>query len=327
MPFSKHFMQLSGLTIKGNYLLIKPDEDFSTYQFGGKETEILVSRASDTASQHFSVTGEVIKAPPYLVFNGEKIVSMRRNYGYNDETIEREVNELKKNSVLYDVPVEVRPGEHVMFNYQQYFDANKNGRYFTCDGDRYYLIRYDESVCSMLPESKNKIHKMLNGFLLIEPLKLPLQEDGGMKYYERNGLRSVYMGNGYAISKKFAFAKVVMTGANVRGYREWPGVHDTAVPYLNIDWESIKFPEISLEDYIKRFRETGFMIIESHEKATITQLEMIICYDPRYATNVEYDLHRTLTENKSYRIHRKDIWFVTDASTFDIHSIIHNFVK
>jgi hypothetical protein len=275
--------------VNGLYALIKPEQDFQTYQMNGEETDILVSNSNGMASQHFSVKGEVIAAPSQLTYNGDAIKKLRQHHGYHDKSVNEHIEFLKRTSVLYEVPVEIQRGQQVMFNYQQYFDANKNGRAFIVDGEAHYLIRYDELVCSMLPESKSEIYKMLNGLLLVEPLKIPVETHGGISVYKHGSIERVISGSGLLMFKQTAFGVIRKTGAICTGYREFPNLRDDTFPLTE---------------------------------------GMIVAYDPRFGTNMEYDLHRTLTKNKSYRIHRKDLIFVYPNETdFDIHAVIDTFVK
>lgn len=63
------------IRIVHNYVLVRPDEDFETYQMGGKETGIIAplvfkdekQHEISAKQQHISISGTVFQVPRFLV--------------------------------------------------------------------------------------------------------------------------------------------------------------------------------------------------------------------------------------------------------------------
>lgn len=176
-------MKSTQIKIPANYVLLKPDPEFKYYHLGGKQTEIEVSHRDIDHAHHVSISGTVIQVPQALVFNGPIIQERELDFFevltkfMNSEEGEAlpvhpddmaEYGDLKRESVAYDVPIEVKPGDRVFFTYSSHYRASDiGGTVFTEDHGPLILVKYDSLILGQVPHGNIK---PINGFLIVEPL-------------------------------------------------------------------------------------------------------------------------------------------------------------
>lgn len=279
------------MNIKQNYVLIKPDDDFETYQLGGKETGIIAplvfkdekNNEISAKQQHISISGTVHQIPDKLVFNGYKIwelqdkFSPRRDTGTTREpSVQKEIDELRLNSVRFDAEMEAQAGDKVWFEYTAHMMANTYSRWITIDDNRMMFIKYDDLI---LAKRKEQII-MLNGYMIIqndmvESKKERISFGGNVDRNESSwevdgeevgGIFVVHQQPKVKKTRSHAFAKILHSGTKVNAYLELRGIKDG--------------------------NSTGTNIL----------------YDPRHAKELEFGLHRIFDGERLLRIQRKDIY-------------------
>lgn len=195
--------------IPHNYVLVRPDKEFRSYQFNGKETGISTATEAQSAGQRLSVRGTIVKLPNRLIFNGIQILKERRNFANNRSSVNI-IQALVSSSVLFDVAIEPSEGDIVFFSYLQHYDCYDHGRYIeTPEGDL-LLMKYDSLICSHKLNNIKSL-KMLNGLVMIEPYKiqeakLPIEVVSMEKYKNK--------------VQKIGYANVLATGKLCNGYLE-----------------------------------------------------------------------------------------------------------
>lgn len=265
------------LKIISNYVLVKPDKAFDTFQFGGKETGILAAsykyddkgQMHSTEMEHVSISGRVYAVPSKLNFYAEQIWDIQDNNDFRTGTfirqphIQQKIDRFRAESVQYNVPVEVEVGDKVFFEYMAY---QLSEQLLTSEG-LMLLIKYDMLILSF----RNEECQMLNGFMLIENEQLEKQEIQGIELILNQTEKK---------TRNRARAKVIASNAPCKMYLDFRGYQDGEA-------------------------ETGDTIL----------------YDPRYAKELEYGLHRIFNEKKLLRIQRKDIYAVLDNTEANISYI------
>lgn len=119
--------------------------------------------------QHAMVYGIVIAAPEKLLYYKKEIDAIKKEFGGTiNAPLDRaeEIRELTARSALFDVPVEVKEGDGVIFNYNVFYYAKIEGRMFKRDGNQYIIIPYDQ--CYVAIRGDEIIP--LNGIVLLEPV-------------------------------------------------------------------------------------------------------------------------------------------------------------
>lgn len=172
-----------------NYVLIKPDEDFKNYHNSkGEETSILAATSLrmaanptsetdfsekeivDTYSHNMSYTGTVISVPKKLNFTGPEA---RKFYKENKEGLLDQLkamkilgryNQIKEDSVEYKVPMDVKVGDKVMYDYIERFNVYESGMVLDTDIGELFLIKYDKLELRIRDEEI----KPLNSWVLME---------------------------------------------------------------------------------------------------------------------------------------------------------------
>ncbi len=176
-------MNSTQIQIPTNYVLVKVDPEFKYYHVGGKQTEIEVSSREIDHAHHVSISGVVIQVPQALVFNGPTIEERELDFFevltkfMNSDEGEAlpvhpddmaEYADLKRESVAYDVHIEVKPGDRVFFTYSSHYRASDiGGTVFTEDQGPLMLVKYDSLLFG---QARHGNIKPINGFLIVEPL-------------------------------------------------------------------------------------------------------------------------------------------------------------
>lgn len=273
-------ININKFKIHHNYVLVLPDQNFTTYSFGGIETDIAVGdtpvyrhknddmekEVVDTNTsygQHLSVRGQVYKVPERLIYNGDKMWEERKRFS-NDKSAMDVIQNLRESSVLFDVPMEVQVGDMVYFDYQQHYDCVQYGRVIETELGDMYLMRYDSLMLSHPKDDPKKV-KPLNGRILIEKTK---ETDGKTE----SGILVPLVSSNTGKVGKFSYATIVATGALCRGYLEDLTACDDPRPLNEGD---------------------------------------CVIYKPSGAHLLEWHFHQTLFGGKEvYALHRKDLLLV-----------------
>jgi len=116
-----------------------------------------------------NVFGIVKEAPETLLFFKKEIDAIKKEFGSSQNCpVDRlqEIQWLTRQSVQYDVPVEIKKGDTVIFKYQVYFQAFKEGRVFMDGKDMLILVPYDMLILAIRDDKFIPV----NGYVLIEPI-------------------------------------------------------------------------------------------------------------------------------------------------------------
>lgn len=148
------------IKIPANYCLILPDEDYKHFHIDGKESVLEIGRTAmvymdptdardhrmkesmDTHANHWAITGVVYQAPQRLRFYGGEMQSILKRPSLSDIDIEQ-VKRLADASVKYEVDMEVKNGDRVVFDPQVHITVTENSEYIDTDLGRMYLVKYD----------------------------------------------------------------------------------------------------------------------------------------------------------------------------------------
>lgn len=221
-------IKISELDIPTNYVAVKADEDYDNYQVDGRDTGIKSGLAFGTAGQRVSIFGTVVKAPNKLVFLGDEIRETRNIYGDSEQGTD-EADLLKHQSVLYDVPVEVKAGDRVMYFYKNHMDAYRNNMVIHTDEGPVMIMRYDTLTAVLL--SEDELYP-LNGYLFIELKEKATdkQTTAGIHLLEKTHM-------GVKFKNKMSIGKVIEVGSLVNGYIEFLNeAPDDATEFKNGDF-------------------------------------------------------------------------------------------
>lgn len=281
-------VNLTTLVIPANYVLIKPDINFDTYQIKGKETGIHVAPWGINQASHISVTGTVYKLPQRLVYRGKLVKQLRGDLREQSEE-NKLLPVLRSQSVSYDVPMELSLGQKVYYEYTTRLSAMADGRLIdTAEGEMMF-VPYDILVLAFKPGTdmenvQPQNVQMLNGFMLIKPLEYALERDlSGVRGVrtEMDLFRPVTEEEKYVRFNNIGFANVIVAGCKVRDY---------------IDFD--------------RAREDDMLIGRTGQR---------VAYDNRMQKRLEVEHHHVVfKEHILYRLHRKDImlWYVNGKINF-----------
>lgn len=298
------------LRIPSNYILVKPDKAFETYQFAGRETGILVANTKldmsgkvvSTEQEHISISGTVYAVPEQLVYNAKAIWNLQDNNDFRrgafvrSKWVQQDIDQLRNESVQFDVPMEVNIGDKVYFEYLAHILSQQSGMYVDTKEGIMMLIKYDMLIFAL----RNDEQIMLNGFLIIE--NDIIKKDTVNVTFEGNidansdswqvqgeiresGLILVG-GREEKKYRSYAQAKVIQSAQPVKSYLDFRGKDDTGIFKLT---------------------ENGFENMDRE-----LQIGDTLLYDPRFAKEIEFGLHRVFSEKKLIRIQRKDVYAVIE---------------
>lgn len=280
-------IDVSKTNIPLNYVLIKLDGDHESYHSRetGEDTGIYVAPWGYNQASHLGLTGTVVKTPERLIYNGYDIAILKRD-NMRSKADQQYIADLRKESMPYDVPMEVGPGDRVYFEYTTRLNAIKEGRRFETDEGVYVIIPYDLLVMRFkLSTDFNNVQVtdvyMLNGFLLIKILEYATDIDA-------NGIRGhktemdLFFPEGkhpdarYVHKGNIWYATVLSCGCLVKAYAD--------------------FNKAGRDFYNPDIEKPGTKII----------------FDGRQKKRMEVEHHRVIFKKHIlHRIHRKDIlgWF------------------
>lgn len=267
-------ISLKSFTIPFNYVLIKPEDAFQTYQFGGKETGIIApsfkydkGKSFSDMDKHVSVCGDVYAVPQRLIYNGRKIREIQADKGWAmDKSIRKQADHLRETTLQYDVPMEVKKGDKVYFDYLAYKNCLNTGRMLDTEEGMMMLIKYDLLIMSIRSDAVI----MLNGYVLVENDEIPVEkEDGVVGIQRESGLFIPQLRKKEIKNRKSAQATIIYSGSKCEDYLDNP---------IAVDGSGGNGDKI--------------------------------LYDPRFSKELEFGLHQAFSDKKLRRIQRKDIHLI-----------------
>lgn len=278
-----------------NYVAVKLDPSYETYQIKGRESGIIApdheyDRDSKTGKQRIvnrkeknvAVFGEVISVPQKLIFNRKRIrritdsTTVVKRVGDQMQVIcwssQKHIDKLRAESLEFDTDVEVKVGERVNFSYRHYIEAQKNGMYADTDIGEIVFIKYD--MLKLVVDSDMNPIRMLNGYVLVEPELVDIKDENGVSYVNTTGDLIIANPNEkYKKSRKNQIGKVILSGSPVKGY-------------LN-DYDTVD-PEVEL------------------------RVGERIMYDPRGSIKLENEIHQVLSDKDLYIVRRRHVWLLQE---------------
>lgn len=280
-------IDVTRIKIPYNWVLVELDKDWDTYHNTetGLNTGIHVAPWGINQASHLAVTGVIRALPQALVYNGYQLAERKLDKD-RSEYKQKEIAELRRRSMAYDVPIEPTVGTRVYFEYSTRLNAEKEGRYIQNKSAKYVFLPYDLLVMAFRPTTDFNNVKVtdiypLNGFVIIKPLEYATERG-------TDGIKTVKTSTDLWIpvqpDAKFVkagnmwYANVLAVGCGVRHYADFPG--------RGGEFEVMTTPG--------------------------GQPGQKICYDGRQQKRLEVEHHRVIFKKHTlYRIHRKDIlgWF------------------
>jgi|SRR5215217_323827 len=281
------------ITVPFNYLLIKMEESYTTYQRKGVDVgistpEVIYDEKGNQVridEKLVSPFGRVMKTPMNLIYNGREIKKLSDRYKPVRASNERDANgerkkfiadysalsqitALKKESLSYDTDMEVRVGDRVHVSYIHFLNAEKEGLFIDTDQGKMVLVKYD--LLRMTVHEDNQPKKMLNGYILItqKQYEVDIKQEEGVAFTERESGIVLLNPTTTKRTRKNQIGVVKLCGTPLRGYLEIPNQVDARTMY-----------------------EEGEMFV----------------YDPRYAVKLENDLHQIISAEDLYIVRREAI--------------------
>lgn len=205
-------LKISQIEIPANYVLVKADEDYETYQIEGRDTGIRNALSVGTAGQRMSIYGTILKNPDQLVYNGNELRAARSRSTGKEEDQDL-IDRLRNHSVMYDVPIETKVGDRILFFYKSQLDCYKDNRVLFTDEGTVMLMKYD-SLYAVVHENENLYP--LNGYVFLELKELQKEKvtEGGLHLLEKTH-------QGVKAKKGVSIGRVVEAGCFVKGYLEF----------------------------------------------------------------------------------------------------------
>lgn len=293
--------------IPSNYVLVKPDDRFDTFQFAGRETGILVSNYKidqsgerhSTEMEHVTVTGIVFAVCESLDYRAREIwhiqdnASMRRGALVRVPEAQKLIDEHRRYSVQFDVDIEVEVGDRVFFDYFAHMAAAAEGLWVDTEQGKMMLIKYDLLI---LAECFGEIIP-LNGNVIIE-------NEAVVKQEVEHGITGIVRDSGIVLvgtkeekrARAQAEAVVIYKSGICKSYLDNRG-KDDPTGFFHASNGQFEWVDSDVEPGTK------------------------VLYDPRYAKELEFGLHRVFSERKLLRIQRKDIYIVLEENLKEVSYI------
>lgn len=277
----------SELIMMANYVLVLPDPQLTSYQFKGRELGLISpdfkyenGEKISIKEKNMSVFGTVYGVPSHLQFNLDKIEKLKRTYTLFDETkpytcpvniaVHREIGELTRNSVMFDVDIEIKKGDRVNFSYQAHKTAKEEKMILDTELGEMYLIKYD--MLYMVVDENYQPKRMLNGYILVEPDEIETLKEDGKEFIEHSGgLVTLAPKHKLKKTRKTQNGTVIKAGGYCRRFLQQPEKKDDT-----------------------KYLEDGDRIM----------------YDPRLCKKLELDIHQIVSDKILHLIQRKDIHLV-----------------
>ena len=230
-----------------NYVLVKPDEHHTTFQFNGRETNIISSsyifegeNQIKADQRNYSTVGTVYAVCEKLNFYLPQINKLRESHDlYKDmggmgtalvrPDIQKEIDRLTDLSVRFDTPIEVKAGDRVNFDYLTHDKVKENALIVETDEGTMYLVKYD-LLYAVLDENNQPI-RMLNGWNLVEPEEKETKKEDGLEYTTtESGLAIPVLKTKEKKKKRYQVGKVLLFASRNDGYLQMP---DKVDPYVD----------------------------------------------------------------------------------------------
>lgn len=232
------------LRIPQNLVLIKPDDDYKNWGIKGldgedlmiplgaatkndpydtdKHKELRGQQAQLDAAQHVSTTGIVVRVPETIGYNGDKIDRIMKRQGVSID-IAPVISELRARSMHFNVPMDLIPGDRVIFKYIEQFNCFKEGRSVEENFEKMILMYYD---CIILAIRDGK-PIMLNGNILIEPVINETEADKLASMFSTVGANGLLQPLKKELkSRKMQIGRVKFLGSKCDGYLDYPKEKD-----------------------------------------------------------------------------------------------------
>lgn len=214
------------VVIPENWVLIKADPNYTTYQNKGKDIGIATTDFAydgkggkvSIKERNFSVTGTVYAVPNRLYFAGRKVYEAQKLGGSAPEGMFRR-------SVQFDTDVEVKVGDRVRFSYTSHTEAVNAGMSFETTEGEMFFMKYDKLF--MTVDKDGNPEKVLNGYILAEADKIETKNEGGAEVRETNsGIVIATLGKKDNRKRKIATGKCILCGSPIRGNLNFLGENE-----------------------------------------------------------------------------------------------------
>lgn len=176
-------IKLKNISIKANYVLIKPEKDIEQLKSG-----LLIGSDKKTEARNYDITGEILAIPNSLIFRGDLANELRKrtNGNFTDDDI-KVLQNIINGSMEYETSIEVKPGDKVWFDYLAHINANTDQKVVKVDGyGECILVEYSRLVI----REREGIKKPINGWVFIKKiLEEPITSGGILKSANDNLVR------------------------------------------------------------------------------------------------------------------------------------------
>lgn len=179
------FAELKSMRPLNNYVVLKPEIDTSKFKYGSVEFFLPISMSDGKPyDAHTSqpIVCSVVSTPRRLIYGKHDVFwesieelelsleqklylhKIRKEAKFSETTI---VKVPIPGSMRFKTTVQVKEGDIVWVNASALMRAEKNTMTIICEKKLYYIIQYEDLY---LKKSGKKV-KMLNGWVLVEPIK------------------------------------------------------------------------------------------------------------------------------------------------------------
>lgn len=174
-------MNIEKIKVPNNWVCIETDNSNEYVKLGGEKIILDISYAPE---QHSQTVGKVVKVCDHIHFSKKSHPSHP-----------------------YDVPVELKEGDTVIFHFLAVRNAKNEGKQMTQDGKTYSFIPYSEIFCALRGDDVFPV----NGWILVEPLEKELPKTSII-------LTDLSKGS----SETHGIVKYI--GAKVKDYKDFPNL-------------------------------------------------------------------------------------------------------
>lgn len=154
-------INIDTLELVSNIVLVKVDKDYDFIEIpgpNGVKIELQLIDFTKSGVQIQSITGTILKTPERLLFHSE-LKNLKKGYDISDE----EFNSMMRTSMPYDVEMNVREGDKVIFDVKHALDAEECGLLVDVEGVGYAVLMAYEALYAK--ENNGKVIP-LNGWVI-----------------------------------------------------------------------------------------------------------------------------------------------------------------
>lgn len=137
-------MNIEKIKVPANWLCVRYDNSNEHFDLAGEKMKLDISFEPE---KHAQTKGTVIKVCDHLVFNQKN-----------------------SNSHPFDVDIEIKEGDTVIFHFLTIIQAKKDGKIFIEDGQMYVFMPYERVFCALRGEEVIPV----NGYIFVRPDDEPL---------------------------------------------------------------------------------------------------------------------------------------------------------